>query len=535
METQSVNRYSLHDLAVLGAAWLGFVAYIFSHAWVAEDAYISFRVIDNVMNGYGLRWNTFERVQVYTHPLWLLLHIPFYAIWSNLFLVSIGLSILCTGYALCFMLFAARKPVPISLCFFIMPLALSKSFIDYAASGLENPLSYFLYVCFCYVLLRKQQSPYFWFWCSLSVALALFNRLDTFIFYLPPLAYLLFTRWRNLRISQVLLGATPLIGWFYFALFYYGFLFPNTKYAKLDTGLDPMLYLSQGVHYAKYLLFSDTVGALAIVSLLAFFLWPKWFSRQSPAAMPRLPLFMALGIALYCFYVISIGGDYMMGRFWALPVFAACCVWLMFVPGRLRFDIVFATGCAIVLCFFLVGQFQDIRRSCSNCIPLKGRIINAYGTFGKNQLVAGKSPLKLRREGKYTFAKKGKELAKENPPPTKKMWYIGMIGYYAGPNVKIIDELGLADPLLARLPAIRRQNFYIGHFRRNLPPGYMRAVETGKLGDMPSGIRNYYEKLRLITSGDLLSMERLKTIVLFNLGYYDHWKEAYIRNDKESS
>ena len=46
------------------------ILYLFS-AWVADDAYITFRTIENFHHGYGLRWNTIERVQSYTHPLWM--------------------------------------------------------------------------------------------------------------------------------------------------------------------------------------------------------------------------------------------------------------------------------------------------------------------------------------------------------------------------------------------------------------------------------------------------------------------------------
>ena len=42
-------------------------------AWVGDDAYFTFRTIDNFVHGYGLRWNIAERVQAYTHPLWMLL------------------------------------------------------------------------------------------------------------------------------------------------------------------------------------------------------------------------------------------------------------------------------------------------------------------------------------------------------------------------------------------------------------------------------------------------------------------------------
>jgi len=42
-------------------------------AWLCDDAFITFRTADNFIHGYGLTWNVAERVQTYTHPLWLFL------------------------------------------------------------------------------------------------------------------------------------------------------------------------------------------------------------------------------------------------------------------------------------------------------------------------------------------------------------------------------------------------------------------------------------------------------------------------------
>ena len=57
----------------LSVGLLGVLGVVLSQAWVSDDAFITFRVIDNFVNGYGLRWNVDERVEVYTHPLWMLL------------------------------------------------------------------------------------------------------------------------------------------------------------------------------------------------------------------------------------------------------------------------------------------------------------------------------------------------------------------------------------------------------------------------------------------------------------------------------
>ncbi|MET0793000.1 MAG: hypothetical protein ABW061_15875, partial [Polyangiaceae bacterium] len=57
-------------------AWLAFalltLALVLHTAWTCDDAFISARVVDNLVSFRGLRWNPAERVQAFTHPLWLL-------------------------------------------------------------------------------------------------------------------------------------------------------------------------------------------------------------------------------------------------------------------------------------------------------------------------------------------------------------------------------------------------------------------------------------------------------------------------------
>ena len=66
---QKITKYIMYFLLAL-------FTYVFIvNAWVGDDAYITFRTVDNFVNGYGLTWNTSERVQAYTHPLWMFLHV----------------------------------------------------------------------------------------------------------------------------------------------------------------------------------------------------------------------------------------------------------------------------------------------------------------------------------------------------------------------------------------------------------------------------------------------------------------------------
>ena len=65
------------------AAMLLLASILIRNLWVSDDAFITMRVIDNFLRGYGLVWNVGERVQVFTHPLWLFVILPFARIFKD--------------------------------------------------------------------------------------------------------------------------------------------------------------------------------------------------------------------------------------------------------------------------------------------------------------------------------------------------------------------------------------------------------------------------------------------------------------------
>lgn len=73
--------------------------------------------------------------------------------------------------------------------------------------------------------------------------------MDTLLLFLPNLiiVFCQFPGWKSVR--NVALGFAPFICWEMFSLCYYGFLFPNTAYAKLDTGVSSVQLLLQGIGY----------------------------------------------------------------------------------------------------------------------------------------------------------------------------------------------------------------------------------------------------------------------------------------------
>jgi len=490
-------------------------------SWVSEDAYITFRVIDNFINDYGLRWNVAERVQAYTHPLWLLIHLPLASLWPNLYLMNIALSLFCSVAAVVIVLATfLHKPLSHLLLFFLVPLLLSKCFIDYSTSGLETSLSFLLFALIGYVVIKLREHRFFWLFFSLTTSLLLFNRLDHMVL-IAPMFITLFLKDRP-RLKHILIGALPLIVWFSFSFFYYGFLFPNTKYAKLNTGFPLSDYAEQGMNYAFIWLTNDTTSVLLLISSLIVL----WVKRKSAT-----PLFTSLGVGLVLnvAYVIYIGGDYMMGRFWAVPFFVACWMMLALAKDNLNRDMIFVWAIALATSYAVPSLIAEIRTPCPTCVPIAGRVIDARGIFWRNHLFISSFPPLLRMQGEYKFGRQGRELAREEYPPVKVQRFIGMIPYYVGAKGTYIDELGLADPLLARLPADTGRTFYVGHYRRLIPKGYIDAVRSnGELSRMNPDLAVYYEKLRIITREELWNKERLMTIIRFNLGQYDEYKQRYL-------
>jgi arabinofuranosyltransferase len=122
----------------------------------------------------------------------------------------------------------------------------------------------------------------------------------------------------------------------------------------------------------------------------------------------------------------------------------------------------------------------------------------------------------------HPWAEQGMDI-RVNGPAVLEHGNIGFLGFYAGPLVHIVDRNGLADPLLARLPARDIQNWRIGHFRRNVPEGYTDGFWTGENHLVNPHLALYYEKLQRVVRGDLFNRQRWVEIWKLNTGQYNNW------------
>jgi arabinofuranosyltransferase len=495
--------------------------FVLHRAWYCDDAYITYRTLDNFVNGYHLTWNTYERVQAYTHPLWLFLLIPFYAITREIYLTGIVLMVVLTAGALVFLYKSVEDKSKLVLP--LLGLALSNAFINFSTSGLENALLNFLLsvMIFMYVKYaeKKHFQVLFYFLCNL-IAL---TRLDAILFVLPAMVVVFVqyrAKWLN-RIGALLLGFMPLIWWELFSLFYYGFLFPNTFYAKLTAGFPLKDYLWRGLVYLGDTITRDPLTAVGVLlGSLAVFVLAKRLKALS------------IGVFLYFLYVFYIGGDFMSGRMYASAFFVAM-VLLGLVDIKIRswqkalIPVVFVALGALAECPTpLLAVDKPLGNTVYNIMDERRFYYLGTSMFRFDTFNTGLE----KDETIFTFGGYPWIVEARAQGDTKLMDPVvristGFVGYYGGPDLKIIDTVGLSDPLIARLPSSKNPNWRPGHLVRDVPAGYKESIIDPDAHIQDARIDEFNQHLRVLTRAPLFSKGRLLEIIRFNLGYYDYLVE----------
>ncbi len=472
-------------------------------AWLGDDAHITFRTVDNFVNGRGLTWNTAERVEVYTHPLWMLLFSGLYFITRETYLTAIFFSIALSLLAVLLFAFRVARTPALAILGVVM-LIRSHAFIDYCTSGLENPLTYLCLAAFFAVYFGSQEiTPKKLFFLSLVASLGTLNRMDTFLLYAPVLAYG-FWKCRCFKaVFALFFGFLPFILWKCFSLAYYGFLFPNTAYAKLNTGVAGGELVVQGARYFLHSLKFDPLTLLAIGCGIVASLCERKIRHAVVAA----------GAIFYLAYIIRIGGDFMGGRFFAAPFF--CAVVLISRSTLIKSKPHFLAAFSAAVFIGLLSAEPSFLLSRNGIMNTR---LNYYSNTG---LLRPKPTGWINYTLEHEWANEGMRTRKLGTAVVQRR-YIGMFGFYAGPRVHIVDLLALTDPLLARLPARYAPRWGIGHFERVVPEGYIETIRTGENKIVGRTRAAYYDKLTLLTRGPLFSRERWNTIWNLNIGKYDH-------------
>ena len=87
---------------------------------------------------------------------------------------------------------------------------------------------------------------------------------------------------------------------------------------------------------------------------------------------------------------------------------------------------------------------------------------------------------------------------------------VGILGYFAGPDIHLVDVMGLTDPLLARLPAA--VPWRVGHYRRDVPAGYLESLVSGTNVIEDPQVRATWDQVALVTRAPVWSAARWRAM-----------------------
>jgi arabinofuranosyltransferase len=523
---------------VLLAALALYLVLLVRTSWVSDDAYITLRVVDNTLHGFGPRWNVAERVQVFTHPLWFLALTLIDAIVRNAYWSALVLGWAASLATMGILAWHFAPRDTLAAAGLVAGLALSRAYVDYSTSGLENPLTHLILAAFALAAL----APGVWDdrrigLAALLAGLLATNRMDALLLVAPTLAYRIVAARRPRTIAVAAAGFLPFVLWEVFAIVYYGSAWPNTALAKLNTGIPAGEMLGQGVLYLVDAVRHDPITPALMAAGVA-----SAFGRRRSAELA-----LGCGLAIYLLYVIRIGGDFMAGRF-LTPLLLLGAILLAqrltTVGTRARW----LAGAALLA----LGAYGIVPTLPSGRV-YASRVADVFRDHG----IADERRFYFTGSGLFNgvpgwtrptpsdpFVNAGDDLRRNRVGVTLER-SIGFLGFVAGPSAHIVDSFAIADPLLARVPAERNDTWRIGHFRRTPPEGYLASLATGRNLLRDPAMRALWERMERVTRGPLFTRERFADIAALALGNTgvphvrpaageDPWKELLAADPKSA-
>lgn len=513
---------------LLTAALFGWGAW--QRRWIADDGLIVLRTVRNLLAGNGPVFNAGERVEANTSTLWTYLvyvgsliggpvRLEYVALTLALVLSVLGVVFVMLGAA---RLYAPGLPgrrallLPAGVLVYIaLPPAR-----DFATSGLENclVLAYLGLLWWMMVCWSQQLDTGRGFLAALAfvAGLSVLVRPDLALTGGLALVMMLIavSGWR-LRLLIVAAGGLLPVGYQIFRMGYYGLLVPGTALAKDATG-DKW---SQGFVYlanfnAPYWLWVPAVLLVVLAVLLVRRNRPPRARRdhrkplarlvQSPAAVVVFIVGSGLVQALYW---IRQGGDFMHGRVLLTPVFcmlAPVAVIPVVVPDRLvvtRGSGALLAGVTAAVWLAVAGWalwaansegmgadatrvtysgIVDERRFYAQATGVAHPLTAAdYLNYPRMRAVIEamhNTPdgALLLPSGNYTQwdvvpadpAAVGPQNG-ETGPHTVFFTNLGMLGMNVGLDVRVVDQIGLANPLAAH--TARLEDGRIGHDKDLFP------------------------------------------------------------------
>lgn len=476
-------------------------------AWISDDSLITLRTALNLSHGWGPGFNAAESVQAYSHPLWFLLWLGLGSATNEWILTIIALGVVCSLAAVAVVLWMTRSVAEVVLV--TGALVLSNAFLEYSSSGLENPLAYLLVAVLIALTARIETDRVHAgraALAGLAAAGLCLTRLDLILVLLPVALFMVWrlrSSWRILLVTSATFLA-PLVLWFVWSGTVYGSLLPNTYLAKRNLAISPVESIVQGVRYLWVSFDHDPVTALVLlVGLVIAIVVGSGLQRA-----------WAAGVVTYLVYVVWIGGDFMAGRFLAVPTCIIVGILVMPTPGRARADVTpareaaLAAGALVVLGAVLVvlqvsakpptalvdpgvrrwgteasagisderGHYLEIGRGLNQWLMALAEPVSVPPYLAPDDGNAARRLADIRSAANGWPDGPGVRLT--TPAAVGQgCGYLGSLGILTGPTTHMIDECALTDRFLAMQPyGASAFQWRVGHYQRPLPDGYVEAL-----------------------------------------------------------
>ena len=538
-----VSQHSLANFLTQAAPALTIavaLAIFFKNAWVSDDAYITFRIVEQLFAGNGPNWNPHERAMVYTSPAWYWLLCAGRLITTDLYIVSTAVSLILWATTLAVINQTLKGWLPFALAVLLM--VSSNGFYDFTTSGLENPMAYSAVAIYGMFYIRRLDGKNDAVPLLLTMGAAVLVRHDIVTLLLTPTVYAVWQdRHNRTTRSWATWTATalaPIAAWTAFSLLYYGFPFPNTMYAKTNIDLPRhAIILQHGLDYWLTNLQRDITTPLTIFLAMGA-------AMIAPATVRKPALALAAGIVANCAYVTYIGGDFMIGRFLATAFLASIFALYLCTSNdgtrQANPKLWYGRLSAVLLALMAINLYAHTPMNSPTDHTTEEAPVGAVDERG--WYFPAMSLKQYARKSEWenvhpptSGAQLGTEISQSNLDNIAHLVRdMGMTGYYAGTDRVVFDYYGLASPMIARTNG--HPNSRIGHYHRAIPNDIMAAHELGPDIIKDPAIRNYYRKMSLVTqSPNLLAPERLREILLLNTVHRKlHLAYADSRTGKEA-
>ncbi|MEO8211035.1 MAG: glycosyltransferase family 39 protein, partial [bacterium] len=395
-------------------------------SFLSDDAFISYRYAENFIKGDGLVFNQGEKVEGYTNFLWVMISSLLIKIniepLAGARIISLIFSFLTlfVTYLIAVQIFKVKGIISL---LGVTLLALNPGFILWSYSGMETVFFTFLITSGNYFVLKfiDGNKNRFLIYSSIFFSVSALTRPEGVYFFILNFLFIFFISspgnqkrkvpvFLKKSIIPILIFAFIYGSYFVWRYSYYGFLFPNTFYAK--TGFDNQI--ARGLYYCfKFYRESLAMGL--------FLIFPAYLViKEYRNCKIQYMIFIISG---FLFYIILVGGDNLLVQRFFIPIMPLIFTLIMLGVDKFFYDFSIVRSMRIIIPVLIISS--------ALFVDLDSR---AFPMFGVKRTLSHYENLKKAGIWLKENAKPGQTVAVESA---------GIIPYYS--ELKSYDRLGLSD------------------------------------------------------------------------------------------